>query len=137
MGISKYDALEERRDTLWISKVASDKSITSEQLIIDGEAAGVSPSIICIALIEHNKEREVDFKLYKEKNLAVIQKLFITHHYIRAMLSRVIKKFSNNYTELSALLGFTHADINAMATEYQDTITNTLEAMHDGKFIDI
>lgn len=134
MGESDYNKNYVVRDRLWIKDV---KVNTARQLIASGEASRVNPAIVCIALIEHDLHNNLDFELYRDRNAAVIHKAFIQHHYIRSMLSRISCKFTDRYDELVDILGFTHADINAMATEYQDSISRLLDNMKRGEFLNI
>lgn len=133
MGVGQYD-LRKTVDSAWINTV---KDTCGKTIITSGEAMGVSPAVICIALLEHTDCKDIDFYAYKAANEAIIQKEFITRHYVRSLLGRVTRRFSKNYDILRDLIGFTHADINNMATEYQDNIERILDNTRNGLFIDI
>lgn len=129
MGTSNANAAYATRDYLWINKL---KASTAAQVIQSGEEMKINPAVICIALLEREMQDTRDFKEFIDSNLSRIQKAFITFHYIRAMLTRV-----SNYNTVRDVLGFSHADVNAMATEYQDNIARLLDNMKNGEFITI
>lgn len=131
LGVSDYDRSASLRDTVWLNTLSADSNAT--QIIMSGEELGIPPSIICIALLEHNLQQDINFILYRDRNLARVQKDFVSHHYIRSALSRI----PDRYKEMEEVFGFTHADVNAMATEYQDHIQLILERTRNGEFLNI
>lgn len=134
MGESSWNKPYMTRDLVWLNSV---NASTARQVIISGEASRVSPAVVCVALVEHDLYDDIDFTLYRDRNMAAIQKAFIQHHYIRSFMSRISNKFTDRYELLAQLLGFTHADINSMATEYQDSISRLLTNMKRGEFLNI
>lgn len=128
------DTVQEQRERIWLDTMLNNKTLlTCEQIIQHGKTLKLSPAVIIIANIAAGNESNALFVDFKKEKEYTIVKDFIEHHYIRSFLSLL----DCSPSHLSSVLGYNHADLNAMATSFQDDIERILYDTKIGRLINV
>lgn len=129
------DSIKQEKDKVWLNAVTRNKTLLKncKEIIKYGTKFKISKAVIAIAVISNGHEASEDFVQYRKTAEYMITKDFVENHYIRSFLS----KLECTPEHVSEVLGYNHADLNAMATAYQDDIERILNDTRQGRLFNV
>lgn len=130
---NKMDPAAFTKKTSWLFQ-NSFIPVSVDYLLTDAKRCGISPAVIFIAAVKLNlhttQQMQAFFSTYSES----IQQEFLQDFTTRSLLNAFADRYKDDPDQMRDIFGYTFADIQIMATVYQDELKNYLNMMKTYEF---